>query len=154
MRAEDPSAGTSRWLAFFLCVLVSVVPVLAFVPSWVWLRYEGVTLLLVVLGVNDARGAEVLYQRYLDSILAPIDDALASVGRLDLESVLHALEAWAVPMVASRSVDSTPLLMLDRERKNVSEEKDDDEMQEEEEEDEGEHGSDASKASSTVVVDG
>lgn len=66
-----------RWLAFFACAALSALPLAILLPTWWPLRYEAILALLLVLGASDARGAQVVYVRWVAGRL----DHLASLAQ-------------------------------------------------------------------------
>lgn len=81
-----------RWLLFFACSMVSVFPVMAWLPAWVPFRYEFSVLVLTVLGMSDARVAEAVYQRYVRDKLSDLFGPMMSHSSEDVHGVLTALE--------------------------------------------------------------
>jgi hypothetical protein len=90
--ASTPGA-TERWLAFFVCAALLVLP-LAALPLWIPLRQEAMLALLLLLGAADARGADAIQRRYLtpmlDDLLRPVHET--PIWSRDVDALLDAVE--------------------------------------------------------------
>ena len=56
---------TKRWLAFYLCFSVLVLPIVYLLPLWVPFRYEIIILMLTCFSSSDAEGAMEIYKKIL-----------------------------------------------------------------------------------------
>ena len=87
---HSPEAS-ARWLAFFACAALLVLP-LAALPAWLPLRHEAMLTLLLLLGAGDARGADALHRRYVAPLLGELLRPLHAATQLTADTVLDAVE--------------------------------------------------------------
>lgn len=89
--AREDSVAVARWLAFFTCAALMVLP-LACLPAWTPLRLEAMLGALLLLGASDARGAAVVHARYLQPLFSPVERAMAHLRKLSCDECLNVVE--------------------------------------------------------------
>lgn len=92
-RSTHSPEATARWLAFFACTALLVLPFAA-LPVWMPLRHEAMLTLLLLLGAADARGADALHRRYVAPLLGELLRPLQAATQLtaDVDALLDAVE--------------------------------------------------------------
>lgn len=96
-----PIAGAHRavaignWRAFVVCFHALVLPLIVLIPLWFPLRSEALVGITLGLGVYDAYGARLLYERYLVPLFEPLDALVDRLRAEGVEGVLSSVErAW------------------------------------------------------------
>lgn len=104
-----PIAGAHRavaignWRAFVVCFHTIVLPLLILIPLWFPLRLEALVGITFGIGVYDAYGARLLYERYLMPLLEPLDAFADRLRAEGVDGVLTSIErVWhPTPVAAS-----------------------------------------------------
>jgi hypothetical protein len=61
----EDTERTKRWLAFYLCFSVLVIPLVYLLPVWFPFRYEIIIFILTCLSSSDADGALGIYNKLI-----------------------------------------------------------------------------------------